>query len=54
MGPYRVGRIFTFKEGKWEGGVVEEFILGSRDSMSKRQVGRKLIAGCKEPAVLFD
>ena len=49
-----MGRICTFKEGKWEGGVVEEFILGSRNSMGKRQGGRKLIAGCKEPALPFD
>lgn len=36
------------------GGVVEEFVLGSGNSMSKRQGGRKLIAGCKKPALLFD
>lgn len=36
------------------GNVVEEFIPGSRNSMNKRQVGRKLIAGCKEAAILFD
>lgn len=41
MGPYRTGRTLTFKGGRWEGIVVEDINPGNRNSMSKREEGRK-------------
>lgn len=45
--PRRRGRLFTFREEL----VVEDTVPGGRNSMGKREVGRKLRAGSKEPAV---